>query len=70
MGDIHNQTNAIIDSKMLGSIFTYPIPSLVHMKENSCPCVVIRPEDALVVINYVESNTSPFVLLEVQRDLL
>lgn len=64
MGDIHNQTNAIIDSKMLGAIFTYPIPSLVHMKENSCPCVVIRPADALVLINHVESNTSPFVCLK------
>lgn len=64
MGDIHNQTNAIIDSKVPGAIFIYPIPSLVHMKENSCPCVVIRPADALMVINYVESNTSPFVCLK------
>jgi subtilisin family serine protease len=64
MGNVNTQITAIAAANLLGALLIFIIPGLIDIKDFSCACVLIRQNDAQSLINYVQSSSSPNVIMK------
>ncbi|PIA56506.1 hypothetical protein AQUCO_00700684v1 [Aquilegia coerulea] len=69
-GYIAGQIQVVTNSKVAGAIFITNNTQYMEARGISCPGVVISPDHATEMINYVTSTTNPTVTLKFQQDVL